>query len=79
MEYLSTQQAADRLGIDASGVRRLILTGRLPAAKVGRDHLIKVSDLALVANRKVGRPATKKATSDTSKPAKRRATKKRKS
>jgi excisionase family DNA binding protein len=56
MEYLSTQQVAERLGIDSSGVRKLILSGRLPAMKVGRDHLIKAEDLALVSDRKPGRP-----------------------
>lgn len=56
MEFLSTQQAGERLGIDASGVRRLILNGRLPSTKLGRDHLIRESDLALVAERKPGRP-----------------------
>jgi hypothetical protein len=35
----------------------LIEEGRLPSRKFGRDHLIKESDLTLVENRKVGRPA----------------------
>jgi excisionase family DNA binding protein len=56
MEFLSTQQVAEKLGIDVSGVRRLILSGKLPATKVGRDHLIREEDLALVAERKPGRP-----------------------
>ena len=58
---LTTRQVADRLGLkDASRVRQLVLEGKLPARKVGRDLLIKASDLKLVKNRpKVGRPATK--------------------
>ena len=56
MNLLSTQQAAEILGIESSGVRKLILRGRLPATKVGRDHVIQESDLALVAVRKRGRP-----------------------
>lgn len=56
MTLLNTQQAAERLGVDPSRVRRLILDGRLPAQKIGRDHLIEEGDLALVAERKPGRP-----------------------
>jgi excisionase family DNA binding protein len=56
MNLLNTQQAAEKLGIDPSRVRRLILDGRLPAQKIGRDHLINEEDLALVAERKPGRP-----------------------
>jgi excisionase family DNA binding protein len=62
-DLLTTQQAADRLGLKGSSrVRQLILEGKLPAAKVGRDLLIKASDLVLVMNRpKAGRPSTKAA------------------
>jgi excisionase family DNA binding protein len=56
MNLLSTQQAAERLGVDDSRVRRLIQQGRLPAMRVGRAHLIREEDLALVAVRKPGRP-----------------------
>lgn len=60
MNLMSTKQAAERLGIDDSRVRQLILQGRLPAMKVGRAHLILEEDLALVADRKPGRPPNKK-------------------
>lgn len=56
MDFLSTQQAAEKLGIDDSRVRRLILDGRLPAQRVGRAYLILEKDLKLVADRKTGRP-----------------------
>lgn len=58
---MSTQQAAEQLGIDDSRVRQLILQGRLPAMKVGRAHLILKEDLALVADRRPGRPPKAKA------------------
>jgi excisionase family DNA binding protein len=56
LNLLSTQQAAERLGVDDSRVRQLILQGRLPAMRVGRAHLIRAEDLSLVKERKVGRP-----------------------
>ncbi len=56
MNLLNTQQAAERLGVDASRIRQLILEGRLPSAKIGRDHVINAEDLALVSDRKLGRP-----------------------
>ena len=55
-KLLSTSQAAEILGVDDSRVRQLILSGRLPSMQVGRAHLIKESDLALVSERKAGRP-----------------------
>lgn len=55
-ELLTTQQAAERLGVTAGRVRQMILDGQLPAEKMGRDNFIKASDLKLVAHRKVGRP-----------------------
>jgi len=59
MSTLTTDQAAERLGITPSRVRVLIRSGRLPAQKFGRAHVINESDLKLVADRPVGRPATK--------------------
>lgn len=56
MEVLTTSEAAERLGVSPIRVRVLIRQGRLPAQKKGRDYLIKEADLALVAERKVGRP-----------------------
>lgn len=57
MKLLSTKEAADRLGIDESRVRRLIAAGKLPAMRIGlRAHAINEDDLALVVDRKPGRP-----------------------
>ncbi len=57
---LTTVQAAKALKVNDSRVRQLILAGRLPAQKFGRDWLIQKKDLKLVANRKPGRPPVKK-------------------
>lgn len=53
---LTTKQTAAILNVNASRVRQLILAGRLPAVKHGRDWIIKRKDLRLVADRKPGRP-----------------------
>jgi excisionase family DNA binding protein len=58
---LTTPEAAFRLGVSPERVRQLINVGRLPSKQYGRDHLIRESDLALVAVRKVGRPSKRKA------------------
>lgn len=59
MNLLTTQQAAERLGISQPRIYQLISEGRLPAQKIGRDYLIDEKDLKLVENRKVGRPPKK--------------------
>jgi hypothetical protein len=41
-------------------VRQMIVDGQLPTKKFGHVHMIKESDLKLVADRKPGRPPTKK-------------------
>jgi excisionase family DNA binding protein len=56
MKLLTTKQAAKALAVNDSRVRQLILSGRLPAQKFGRDWIIKEKDLKKVADRKPGRP-----------------------
>ena len=56
MEFITTKEAAERLGITRRRVVALVTAGRLPATKFGRDYMIKEKDLKLVENRKVGRP-----------------------
>jgi excisionase family DNA binding protein len=56
MHFLTTKEAAEKLGVKIRMVQLLIQTGRLPATKFGRDYMIKPEDLKLVENRKVGRP-----------------------
>jgi len=53
---LTTPEVAVRLKVSIRRVQALIEAGRLPSKQYGRDHLIKESDLKLVANRKTGRP-----------------------
>jgi excisionase family DNA binding protein len=59
MKLLTTQEAAERLGVTSARVRAMIIAGRLPAEKFGHVHMVKEEDLALVADRKPGRPVTK--------------------
>jgi excisionase family DNA binding protein len=54
---LTTTEAAERLGVNASRIRQLVLQGRLPAQKMGRDLFIDEKDLKLVEDRKPGRPS----------------------
>lgn len=61
MELLTTKDVAERLGVSQTRVQQLILVGRLPAEKLGRDYFIKEVDLKLVADRKPGRPPKSKA------------------
>ena len=56
MKLLTTQEAAEKLGVTSTRIRAMILSGRLPAEKFGHVHMIKEEDLALVADRKPGRP-----------------------
>jgi excisionase family DNA binding protein len=53
---LTTTEAAELLGVNASRIRQLVLQGRLPAQKMGRDLFIDEKDLKLVEDRKIGRP-----------------------
>lgn len=66
-EFLTTNEAAKRLGVSSIRIRQLIAEGRLPAQKFGTAHMIKESDLKLVEDRKVGRPPKAKEASKVSK------------
>jgi excisionase family DNA binding protein len=70
MKLLTTQEAADRLGVTSVRVRAMILAGRLPAEKFGHVHMIREEDLALVADRKPGRPPASEAAKKAAKKAK---------
>jgi excisionase family DNA binding protein len=56
MKLLTTNEAAERLGVHVTRVRALIVAERLPAQKIGRDYMIRETDLRLVADRSPGRP-----------------------
>ena len=68
MATISSKDAAARLKISVRRVQELIKKGRLPATMIGGVYLIQERDLALVRNRKPGRPRTR--------PSAKRATKK---
>jgi excisionase family DNA binding protein len=55
-ELLTTKDVAERLGVTVNRVQAMIRADRLPAQRLGRDFVIQESDLALVAERKAGRP-----------------------
>jgi len=58
--YVTTAQAAKRLGVSRRRVRQFIKDGRLDAEKPGRDWLIsrRSLDSFVKVQRKVGRPGT---------------------
>lgn len=58
--YLTTQEAADKLGVSVRRVVALINSGDLPSTRIGRSHVIKETDLKLVKDRKPGRPTKPK-------------------
>lgn len=56
MKMLTTNEAANRLGVTVQRIHQFIKEERLPAEKMGRDYIIKDEDLKLVEDRKPGRP-----------------------
>lgn len=59
-DFITTAEAARRLGVAAVTVRWLISNGVLPARRVGRDWLIDPADLDKARDRrKPGRPKEK--------------------
>lgn len=62
MATISSKNAAARLNISVRRVQELIKSRRLPANMIGEVCLIDDKDLALVKNRKPGRPTTQAAT-----------------
>jgi excisionase family DNA binding protein len=60
MNLLTTKEAAEKLGVSVRRVQAMITDGSLPASKLGRDYVIKETDLKLIENRKPGRPPKEK-------------------
>jgi excisionase family DNA binding protein len=61
-KILTTSEVAERLGMTRRYIRTLITNGVLPAEKLGRDYVIKESDLTALEDRpKRGRPTKKPA------------------
>ncbi|MDQ4122178.1 MAG: helix-turn-helix domain-containing protein [Acidobacteriota bacterium] len=63
-DLITTREAAEKLGVSMRRVTALIKEGRLPSMQIGREHLIKQSDLELVRERRPGRPTKAKAEKD---------------
>ena len=57
-QLMTTNEAAERLGISPGRMRQYICEGRLPTRKRGRDHFIDVRDLERLQRRPTGRPRT---------------------
>ena len=56
-DYLTTKQAAEKLGVSVGRVQQLVAENRLPSVKIGRDRFILEKDLEVVRERKrTGRP-----------------------
>ncbi len=63
MNKITAKQAADKLNVNDSRIRQLIISGKLPAEKYGNLWLINEQDLELVKDRKpTGRPPKAKDT-----------------
>ena len=65
-KLLSTAEVASQLGVTRQRVLELITDDRLPAVKVGRAYVVRLSDVVALKLLNVGRPpkakqATKKA------------------
>lgn len=57
--YITTTEAAERLGISSARIRQLVANGKLPAQKFGPVNMVKEADLDLIRNRpSAGRPPT---------------------
>jgi excisionase family DNA binding protein len=56
---ITSKEASEELGITVRRVLALIKAGKLPAQKLGRDWVIRRSDLDFVRVRKPGRPPKK--------------------
>src|SRR5581483_319070 len=53
--YLTTPQAAARLGVSLRRIQSLIKAGQLPARQRGKDFVINQADLAHITDRKPGK------------------------
>lgn len=57
--FMTTKQAAERLNVVPSRIRRMILDGIIKAEKIGRDNFILESEVERLEklDRKPGRPS----------------------
>jgi excisionase family DNA binding protein len=66
-DFLSTNDAAERLGVSRQRVLQLIEAGRLPAMKFANVYMIRTDDLKQVEDRPQGRPPKQPAEPTTTK------------
>ena len=59
-DLISSEEAAEKLGVSLRRVQALITSGKLPAQKIGNSYVVQEKDLELVKERTPGRPSTKK-------------------
>lgn len=55
-DYISTAEAASRLGVTTRRVLVLISEGRIAARKIGRTHIVDAESVAAFRPRPEGRP-----------------------
>lgn len=55
-DFVTTGEAAARLGVTPNRIRQLIRGGQMPAQKVGRDWMILEEDLESFQNQPLGKP-----------------------
>jgi len=60
VEYLSSKQAADFLGLSVSRIRQLCISGELEGIKLGRDWLIDKERILKYIPMPRGRPKAKR-------------------
>jgi excisionase family DNA binding protein len=56
MNYLTTKETAEKLGVSTGRIRQMVIAGQLHAEKFGRELMISETDIKAVRNRKTGRP-----------------------
>src|SRR6266849_5839855 len=54
--YVTVAGAADRLRLAPRSVRDLIYTGRMPSARLGRRHFLRIPDVEAERRRRLGLP-----------------------
>ena len=54
--YITTTEAAERLGISSARVRQLVESGDLPVTKFGPVNMVKETDLELIQERRSVEP-----------------------
>jgi excisionase family DNA binding protein len=71
--YVTVSTAAERLRLAPRSVRDLVYAGRLPSARLGRRHFLRVPDVEAERRRRLGLPLPQPRTVARARPAMRRA------